>query len=275
MLRVFVDSGSSIKQKEKETYGVEIIPLRLLINDIEYNDGVNLDTNDFYDYLINEKKVPKTSLPSMYEWEEKINAYTNNGDDVIIVTISSKISGTYNYIKMLFEENKKVKVIDSLIAVGGMRLIVDEINKNKEKSLDEIEEILKDFIPRIKCLAVPETLDYLVLNGRLSKPAWLVGTLLGVKPIITFKDGKVIAETKKRGLKHAVEYIAKSLEELNCDESYGIIASYTYDKTNLERLISATPEKYAKTISIYDDISPAIASHWGPNAFGYLFVCKK
>lgn len=275
MLRIFVDSGSSIKQNEKEKYGVEIIPLRLLINDIEYNDGENLDISYFYDYIINERKVPKTSLPSMYEYEEKINEYTKSGDDIIIVTISSKISGTYNYIRMLFEDNPKVKVIDSLIAVGGIRFIVEEINKNREKTFDEIENIINDLIPRIKCLAVPETLNYLVFNGRLSKPAWLVGTLLGVKPVITFENGEVKAETKKRGLKHAINYIAESLEKLDCDENYGIIASYTYDKANLERLILATPEKYRKNISAYDNLSPAIASHWGPNAFGYLFVCKK
>lgn len=274
MLKVFVDSGSSIKQDEKEKYGVEIIPLRLLINDIEYSDGVDLSTEDFYSYLIDDQIIPKTSLPAMGEWEEVINDYTQNGDEVIIVTISSKISGTYNYTRMLFEDNPKVKVIDSRIAVGGIRLIVEEINRHKEKTLDEIEKIINDFIQRIKCLAVPETLDYLVKNGRLSRPTWLVGTLLGVKPVITFDDGVVKAETKKRGLKHSIEYIVESLDKLGVDESYPIVASYTYDKTNLERLIASTPDRYKKLIATYDNLTSAIASHWGPNAFGYVFVCK-
>ena len=138
MIKVFVDSGSSIKQNEKDKYGVEILPLKILMKDKEYLDGIDLEVKDFYDMLINEKLFPKTSLPSMLETEEKVKEYVNKGYDVIIVTISSGISGTYNMLRTLFENESKIHVVDSKSAVGGIRIIVDEINRNKDLPVEEI-----------------------------------------------------------------------------------------------------------------------------------------
>lgn len=274
MLKIFVDSGSSIKQEEKEKYQVELIPLIVNIRDEEYLDGVNLDLDDFYKFLIEEKGFPKTSLPNLVELEERVNKCVENGDDVIILTISSGISSTNSSIKILFEGNPKVKVIDSKMAVGGMRLIVDEINRHKEESLDEIEARVNALIPRIKILAIPETLDYLLRGGRLSKMEWILGSILKIKPIIGFKNGKVTVHSKKIGLANGMKYLANSLQELNYDENYDIVASYTYNKGNLDKLISMTDEKYRDKM-VFDNLDPAIASHWGPNAFGYVFVSKE
>lgn len=275
MLRLLVDSGSSIKQEELEYYNAELVPLKILMGETEYADGINLPMDEFYRQLIDEKIFPKTSLPNLGELEERVSKYTTEGDDVIILTISSEISGSFNAIKNLFAENKKVKVIDSKMAVGGMRLIVDEINRNRELSLDEIEEKVNSLIPRIKIMAIPETLEYLFRGGRLSKKDWILGSILKIKPIIGFIDGKVKVLTKKIGLKMGLSYIAGALKEFECDENYEIIASYTYDKSNLEKLMEMTDEKYHKQIRVYDNLDPAIACHWGPNAFGYVFVAKK
>ena len=275
MLKVFVDSGSSIKQEEKEKYNVELIPLNILMGEEEYLDGVNLSMDNFYKMLIEDKMFPKTSLPNLGDLETAVNACVEKGDDVIILTISSQISGSFNAINNLFADNKKVKVLDSCMAVGGMRLIVDEINRYRDKPLEEIEKKVNELIPRIKIMAIPETLNYLLRGGRLSKKEWLLGSMLNIKPIIGFKDGRVAVHSKKMGLKNGMVSIAKALEEFECDENYDIIASYTYDKKNLEELIAITDEKYHKQIKVYDNLDPAIACHWGPNAFGYIFVAKK
>lgn len=272
MLRVFVDSGSSIKQEEKDLYNVEIIPLKILLGNKEYKDGVDLSMDEFYHELIDNKIFPKTSLPAVGDFEEKVNAYTESGDDVIIITISSKISGTYNFIRLLFEDNPKVKVIDSLTAVGGIRLLVNEINRFRKEAVDFVVSKVKALIPRIKVAAIPETLTYLLRGGRLSKVSYAVGTALRINPIISLDEGKVRVDAKKRGIKHSMQYIVNLLDELKCDPNHEIIPSYTYKTDNLEKLISLTDEKYHKQMKVYDNLDPAIACHWGPNAFGYIFV---
>ena len=92
MLKVYVDSGSSIKQDEKEKYQVEIVPLRYMMGEKECLDGIDITIDEFYELLIKQKLFPKTSLPNLVELEEKVAKDTGTGDDVIIITISSGIS---------------------------------------------------------------------------------------------------------------------------------------------------------------------------------------
>jgi len=272
MIKIFVDSGSSIKQSEKENLGVEILPLRYLLGEAEYEDDVDLDINGFYDIFIGQDLFPKTSLPNLDKAQQMVEQYTNNGDQVLFITISSKISGTYSAIKTLFEDNKNVRVVDSLSAVGGIRLLVLEAQKHLDKPIDEIVKIIDELKMRIKVVAIPETLDYLLKGGRLSKKEWLIGSILKIKPIISLSQTGVKVVDKKIGTKKAMSYIAKALEQFGFDENYPIVPSYTYNVENLEKLISITDEKYHKYMLEFDNLDPAIACHWGPNAYGYIFV---
>lgn len=273
MLRVFIDSGCSIKQEEKEKYNVELIPLKILLGEKEYLDGVDLTFEEFYDQLINHNVFPKTSLPDIVKLQEQVTKYTDLGDDVIIITISSLISGTFNAIRLAFEDNPKVHLVDSKCAVGGMRLIVDEINRHRNEPVHEILDKVNKLIPRICVLAIPETLAYLYKGGRLGKLSFVVGTILHIKPIIGFVEGKVHAVAKKRSLLAGMNYIIEELE--NCDLNYDIVGSYTYGLSNLEKLIELTPDKFKQNVRVIDNLDPAIACHWGPNAFGYIFVRKE
>lgn len=276
MIRIYTDSGSSIKFDEAEKMGITVIPLKILLGDKEYfDDGKDLTIDNFYHHLIDLNEFPKTSLPNLYKYEDEINEATKNGDDVFIITISSKISGTYNSFRLLFEDNPKVRIIDSKMAVGGIRFLIECILKNKDKSADEIENEINALIPRIKIAAIPETLNYLFKGGRLSKAELIVGSILQIKPIIGFKDGSVKAIGKAIGLKKAMNSIIDMINKDGFDPEYGINASYTYNKNNIDALVAKSPEEVQKGIKIYDDLDPAIACHWGPGAFGYIYVMKK
>ena len=273
MLRIIVDSGSSIKQEEKEKYGVDILPLKILLDDKEYYDGIDLPMDFFYDKLINDGLFPKTSLPGLGFVEKQVRRYVEQGDDVIILPISSGISGTYNSLRMLFEDERKVRVIDTKVAVGGIRLLVEEVNKYRNESLDAIELKLKHLIPRIRIVAIPETVEYLHRGGRLSRTAYVAGSLAQVKPLIGFDaTGHVKSVGKAIGLRRAMQMLANRLEEEGCDTNYSIVPSYTYSDKNLKALIAMTDKKYHAAMIDFDNLDPAIACHWGPNAFGYIFV---
>lgn len=275
MIKIFVDSASSIKQDEKEQYGVEILPMQITLGDKHYTDGVDITIDMFYDALIIDKIFPMTSMPSLGEAEEKVHHYTDNGDDVIIITLSSALSGTYHTLSMLFEDNEKVRVIDSKTAIGGIKILVKEASKYLDAPLDEAVEKIESLIPRIKIVAVPDTLEYLHKGGRLSKSSFAVGSVLKIKPIITVdKEGKAVVYGKVLGHKKAVSAICDSLETLECDMNYPIVPTYTYNKSNLDELVSMTDEKYKGNMIDYDNAACVIGCHWGPNAFGYAFVGK-
>lgn len=275
MIRVLVDSGSSIKEFEKEKYDVDIAPLKILLGDKEYEDGIDLTMDTFYDSLINKKQFPKTSLPNLANVEELVTSYTNNNDDVIILPISSGISGTFNAFKQLFTDNKLVHVIDSLSAVGGIRLLVHEINKYKNKTIDFVKDKINKLIKKIRIIAIPETLTYLTRGGRLSKVGFVVGTILKIIPIITFDEkGKVHVMEKKRGFKNATKDLVNYVNE-HCDKNYPIVPSYTYKTDNLENMISMLNDELKPSLIEYDELDCAISAHWGPNAAGFIFVEKE
>ena len=277
MIRVLVDSGSSIKQEEKEKLDVEILPLKILMGETEYLDGVNLSLDDFYKIFIGKNIFPKTSLPSLETAQNMIRKMIEMGDEVIILPISSKISGTYASLKMLFADEERVRVIDTKSAVGGIRILVDEVNKYRDKSLDFVEKKINELIPRLQVIAIPESLEYLYKGGRLSKAAYVAGSLMNIKPVISLDSisGEVKLVGKVRGLKKAMKEIVNRLSEIGHDSEYQIVPSYTYNKENLDELIAMTDEKYHPYMGEYDNLDPALACHWGPNAFGYIWVSEK
>ena len=272
MRRIIVDSGSSIKRDEKDRYGVDILPIRLQMGEESFFDGVDITTEEFYERLKDKSQFPKTSLPSLEEIQNMVDKYSDQGDEVLIITISSGISGTYQTMKMMFDEYENVEVFDSKLAVGGIRFLVEEALRYQNEPMEVVVEKLNQLLPRIVIAAVPETLDYLLTGGRLSKSSWMMGKLLSIIPIIGFTDGKVDVLSKKRGLKQAKKTLVEMIQKDQADTSRGIIASYTYNKGNIDEVIQMLPEEYQNAVSVYDDLSLSIACHWGPNAFGFIYV---
>ncbi len=272
MLRIIVDSGSSIKQAEKSEYNVDILPLRVIFEDKDYADEIEISNEEFYHKLIDEKLFPKTALPELESVQKLVEGYTKAGDEVLLITISSKISGTFNTISNMFKENEKVHVFDSMGAVGAIRYLVMEANKYRDKDIDFVLGKLEELRSKIHIMAIPETLEYLYRGGRLNRFEKILGDTLHIKPVIGFVNGEVKVIAKKLGLRGSMQYISKQLSELDCDTSYPIIASYSYNQSNLDALVNMCDEKYKQVMTIYDNLDPAIACHWGPNAFGFIFV---
>jgi len=270
-MKIIVDSGSSIKQEEKEFYGVDILPLRVQIGDNSFQDSIDLTADNFYEYLRTDE-FPKTSLPSLAEVEELVEGYTSKGEDVLLITISSGISGTFQTFYAMFQDNPNVLVYDSKLAVGGIRFLVEEALRYQDCSLEVVKEKLDALIPRIMIMAIPNTLDYLLAGGRLSKASWMLGSLLSIRPIIGFVDGKVTVLAKKRGNKHGMEEILDTMNRVGVDPTFGIIASYTKVRENVDKLIAMADESVRALVKIYDNLAPSIACHWGPEAFGFIFV---
>ena len=251
---------------------MDILPICLQMGEETFYDGVNLSTEEFYGRLKNKRQFPKTSLPSLEETQNLVDSYVNQGDEVMIITISSGISGTYQTMKMLFAEYEKVEVFDSKLAVGGIRFLVEEANRYQNETMETVIDKLNQLLPRIVIAAIPETLDYLLAGGRLSKSSWMMGKLLSIVPIITFIDGRVEVLAKKRGIKQGKKALVELIQTDEADKSYGLIASYTYNKGNIEDVIQMLPQEYKEAVTVYDDLCHSIACHWGPNAYGFIYV---
>ena len=178
MVRIITDSAADFEPQELEKHDITCVPMQISFDDNEYKENENLTKEQFYELLENCENFPKTSQPTPYDFEVLLEEFMENGDECIIITISSALSGTYQNAflvkNMLDYEN--CYVLDSLNATAGQRLLVDYAVKLRDegKTVKEIFEELEILKTKIKLYACVDTLEYLHKGGRLSKTAYTV-----------------------------------------------------------------------------------------------------
>ena len=151
-LKIMVDSSSGITQDEAARLGIDVFPLRIIFNEKEYLDGIDIMQDEFYEKLTKEEIFPKTSLPNLYEIEKKVKEYLKEGYQVIILPLSKEISGTYSALVSMMEEYENVRVIDTLTTICGLRFLVNEALKLEVDNLDELEIKLCNLQKRIRII---------------------------------------------------------------------------------------------------------------------------
>lgn len=280
-IKILVDSASDITQDEAKKYGIEVLPLIVSFGDQEYLDGVNLTQKEFYEKLIETDTLPKTSQITPYRFTEAFEKLTENGDEVIVVTISSKLSNTYNSAVLAASEfEDKVYVVDSLSATAGekilclyaLRLIKEGLNiKDIVNKLNEVKN-------KIRILAVVGTLEYLKKGGRISKATAFAGELLNIKPVISVEDGVVKLVGKARGSKKANNLLNELIDKKG---SIDFSMPYTTLYSGLSDLML---KKYIEDEKhLWEDntdnipicnVGSTIGTHVGPGAIGVVFFSK-
>ncbi len=193
---------------------IVIAPLHIIWGDQIYTDGVNITSEQFYQRLVRDPKLPKTSQPAPGEFADKyrIAREKYNADAVVCITISQKLSGTYSSAEAARSlVDFPVEVVDSLtgsIAMGFVVLTAADV-RDQGGSLSEIVKAAQDSALRTQMLFAPNTLEFLHRGGRIGGAKRLIGTALNIKPILHVKDGGIEAlesvRTRKRVVARLVE----------------------------------------------------------------------
>ena len=215
-IRIITDSASDIPNNDKVPANLTILPLTIRFGEEEFQDGVTITNKEFYDKLTGGDILPKTSQVTPFAFEEEIQKALDNGEKVIIITLSSGLSGTYQSACIAASNfDKDVTVIDSFMATVSEQILVDYALKLIDSGMeyDKIVETLEADKKKIKLVGPLDTLEYLKKGGRISAAAAVFGSALSIKPVITLVDGKVEVATKARGRKNAVESTLKILRE--------------------------------------------------------------
>lgn len=279
-IKILIDSASDINQKEAQDLGIIMLPMNISFGDKDYLDGVDLMPDAFYTLLKNSTQLPTTSLINSFRFGEEFAKHTANGDQLIVITISSKLSGTYQAaLQASLDYKDQVFVVDSLNACAGERILglyALELVK-KGLSAAEIFEELNAAKTRIRVIALVDTLEYLKKGGRISSAVAFAGKLLSLKPIISVIDGEVKMVSKAIGFKNACNTLIKLIAEkggVNTDMPYGAIWS-GHDRNNLDTYISlckdlANIQNLPKFV-----LGGTIGTHVGPGAVGFAFFEKQ
>ena len=215
-IALLTDSCADLTPELAEENGIYTVPLRILCADGEYADGVNIRGADIYTRL-RAGELPQTSLPSAEVIGEILRKIVANGHDgVIAVMLSSGLSGTYNLMRLIGEECRgllPVRVYDSLSGSLGMGMTLLQLAEDIRKGMGW-EELTKQRIPRLLEGSHPffsvDTLEYLQKGGRIGRVTATAGTLLQIKPILTFADdGQLKSVVKVRGRNQVVQKLVE------------------------------------------------------------------
>lgn len=283
-VNILVDSACDILPVYAQKLDINIIPLKATFGEEEFLDGVTMTHDEFFEKLVETDEFPHTSQIPPFEYQENFEKAAENGDDVVCITLSSKISGCYQSACIAAEEmDGRVVVVDSENASMGERLLVERAVQLRDagRSAQEIAHILNSEKKDIRLIALLNTLEYLKKGGRISATAAAVGSLLSIKPVIAISDGEVKVLGKARGSKNGNNLFTELLKkegEVNFDMPYCLAYSGLTDSL-LQKYIAdnkAIIEGKCKPEDLpITSIGCAIGSHIGPGAIGVAFFINK
>lgn len=277
-VKIVTDSTSDLPKQIAEQYGISVVPLKVLFGDEEYRDGIDLTNEEFYTKMARQKELPTTAQVNPGEFEEEFSKHLDNGDDVIGIFISSKLSGTYSSAVMAKEilNKGRIYVIDSKSATFGLGLLVIEAAEMAAQGIDAEEiyqriEILKD---QVVFYGVIDTLEYLKKGGRLSATSAIAGSILGIKPIISLIDGAVAVIGKARGRKKAFLWMMGDLKENHVDlNGKRICIAHAMAPEGIKELKQLILHQHKPKELVEFSLGPVIGTHAGPGCIG--FSCYK
>ena len=280
-VKLIIDSASDISEKEAERLGIIMLPMEVRFGDDEYLDGVNLTPKEFYNKLIETSELPKTSQINPYRFEEIFEKVTNAGDTAVVITISSKLSGTYrSACEASKQYGNKVFVVDSLNACIGERLLVMYALRLVEqgKSAQEISSELDVVKSKVNVMAMLNTLKYLKKGGRISAVTAFAGEVFSIKPVVGIIDGEVKMVGKAMGSKKGNNLLNTLVEKkggIDFDMPYGVVWSGTDDTVLIKYIEDSSHlwEGHTDNVPAYM-IGSTIGTHVGPGAIGVAFFEK-
>ena len=276
-VKFIIDSASDILPEECEKLGLVHLPMHILFGQKEYADAVDMSHREFYEKLIESDTLPSTSQIPPAEFAEAYEAVTKNGDTAVVVTVSGKLSGTYQSACIAAEDFEgKVFVVDSRSVSLGQRILIQHGLALAEQGFgaEDIARMLEYQREKIRVMALLDTLEYLKKGGRISSTVALAGTLLSIKPVIGIDDG-VAMIGKARGSKQGNNLLRLLVQQCG-GINFGMPFCLAYSGLSdalLKKYIADSAELWegkASEIPVAT-VGCAIGTHAGPGAIAVAF----
>ena len=280
-IKIVTDSTSYISDEYIKKYDIKLVSLNVIINGVSSRE-IDIENEVFYEEIKNSKEIPKSSQPIPEEMLNTFKEIVKDGDSIVGIFLSSKMSGTYsnaNMIKdMILEDypDAEIHILDSKTNCMQMGFAVIEAARtaSEGKSINEVINAANHVINNSRFLFTPETLEYLKKGGRIGGAAALFGNVLQIKPILTVVNGETSVFKKVRTRKKAIEEIVKTvLEEIESKGLGDIVVHHINCQEDGLKLAKALENKLGKKVDI-QSIGPVIGVHVGPGSIGIAYYTK-
>jgi len=277
-VRVVTDSTADLPPELARQWGITVVPATVQFGQESYRDGLDLTAEEFFEKLKASAELPTTSQPSVNQFLGTYHALTAEGNQVVSIHISAKLSGTINsaaQAKELLGNDAQVEIIDSRFWSVAMALIALEAAEaaHRGHDLNEVVEVTRHTMRRAGLLAVADTLEYAAKGGRIGKAQYFLASLLQVKPILEIRDGELHPVERKRTRKRALERLVELVSDRGPMDrlAVGHADSPQDAKWLARRLESLAPHHEV----LVNTIGPVIGTHTGPGAIGIGFLRRR
>lgn len=283
-VKILTDSACDLPKELVEEYSIDVLPIIVLKDEIEYQDRVDIDPMKVYEDMRQGAIYTTAQIPPSF-FNEKFQEYAKEGKSVIYIGFSSGLSGTFNtalFVKeAILEEyaNLDLDIIDTEAASLGFGLIVLQAAKLAKAGKDkkEILESIEYYKENMEHIFTVDNIEYLFRGGRVSKTQALVGGLLNIKPVLHVDEGKLVALEKIRGRKKAIKCMLDIMEERSKeieiqDQVIGI--AHGDDLEGAMKLKEQIEERFGVKHFIINTIGAAIGAHSGPGTLAIFFLSK-
>ena len=277
-VRIIVDSSTDVSEKYREK--IQFVPLTVRFGDKEYLDGVELSKHQFYEMLVESDVLPTTSQATPAAFAEYLESVASAGDSAVVITLSSKLSGTYQSAVLAAEDYPNIYVVDSqsvAIGTGVLALYAVELAQ-QGMGAEEIAQVLTQQREKVCVVALLDTLEYLKKGGRISKTVAFAGGVLNIKPVVTVQDGAVALTGKARGSRNGNNLLVEKIREAGgVDFERPVLLGYTgLFSARLEMYVDDSKALWADHVDKLDGclLCSVIGTHAGPGAVAVAFFRK-
>ena len=283
MIKIIADSTCDLSDELIKKYDIDILPLYIHMGDKEYKDKLEITPQEIYRWSDENRTTPKTAAPSIEDAMNIIEKYQKQGDDIIMFAISEDMSTSANVMRMAADNldySDHVYVINSESLSTGIGLLVIEaaVMAQKDKSPQDIVEIIEAYKPYVRASFVVDTLTYLYRGGRCSGLAALAGGALKLHPQIIVVDGAMKPAKKYRGnMLHVTLDYVKDMEKamLNSHKDRVFITHSGSDPKVVQEVYD-----YLEGLHYFDEIcitraGGVVSSHCGYGTLGVLYIANE
>ncbi len=280
MIQIITDSISDFLQSEAKKTGIQVLPLTILMDEESYIDGVTITNKEFYEKITTVKQLPKTSQITPNTFLDAITPHLDKGDEVLIITGSSKLSGTHQSAVLAQEmcsHPSKVHIIDSYTASLGQSALVHQAISLRDQgsSIEEIISILETIKSKQKLFGHVSDLKYLVMGGRLSSFTGKAGNILKIRPVLHLSDGELGMNGLVRGKKKMLDWFVEQLKKSPPDLNYPVYFASSNVKGELLELKNYVENHCGLFPQItLMDIGPVVGAHVGPGTIAISWISK-
>jgi fatty acid kinase fatty acid binding subunit len=270
-VKVVTDSICDLPPGLAQEFDITVVPVYVIFGQKAYRDRVDLSEDEFYHKLVSGSVYPTTSVPSPQDFADAYNKLARETDEIISIHASSKLSGIYNSARLgaqMLAKKCRIEIMDSkTLSIGlGLTVLAAAREARAGRNLEQVTQATLQAILHIHNRSMADTLKYAVKGGRINRAYGLIGTVLGVRPILGMRDGNAflagVARTRAKSLQRMYEF-ATSFPRVQ-EVALGYTTEYEDAKNLAQRLNTALPE----TPIYIARVCPAIAVYGGPGSMG-------